>query len=310
MERYPKISVVIPAFNAELYIGETLSSALAQTYPSFEVIVVDDGSTDGTRDIVRSFGSSVVLVEQKNSGVSSARNQGVAVSNGEFIAFLDADDLWYPDKLERQIEELLKVDGEWAYSDVKFHGGVNDSRKDSEFTEKFSGHVLENLAEGNFIGTSSVIIRKRLFWTAGGFDESLPYVEDWDLWARVALRAPIVYLEDVTTVYRVHLGSTSRSVRKTFNYYLKVVDRVHEMCAGGSVINATNGKISKAKAKSNACLVCSYIAEEEGDPQFAWYCAIRAVRYTKVNVAALERCIKCFLKILIKQRKNNKSSET
>ncbi|HEY0656892.1 MAG TPA: glycosyltransferase family A protein, partial [Pyrinomonadaceae bacterium] len=103
----PKVSVIIPNYNYAKYIAETIDSVLAQTYPNLEVIVVDDGSKDDSLKILRSYGDKITVIEQKNQGVARARNIGTAYSNGEYIAFLDADDVWLPEKLARQMEKFF-----------------------------------------------------------------------------------------------------------------------------------------------------------------------------------------------------------
>src|SRR5690606_9418837 len=148
-----KVSVVIPVFNAASYLLETLASVQAQTYPAIEVIAVDDGSVDESLDMLESFPGSIKIIRQQNSGPAAARNRGAQEASGRWIAFLDADDVWESDKIERQLAACSRFI--WSYTDLVFVGGGNDGRRDSEFTQKHSGMILEHLVRSNFIGTSS-----------------------------------------------------------------------------------------------------------------------------------------------------------
>src|SRR5690606_34102704 len=150
------VSIVIPVYNAEKYLEQTLASIYAQTYPHTEIIAVDDGSSDRSVEILRQHAPRVRLVTQANAGAAAARNRGVREARGKWIAFLDADDLWTPDKLEKQLQ--LCGQYAWSYTDSVFMGGVNDGLRDSAFTQKHEGYVLEELVCGNFIGTSSILV--------------------------------------------------------------------------------------------------------------------------------------------------------
>ena len=179
--KQPKISVVIPAYNASNYIRKAIESVLKQTVPVFEIIVVDDGSTDGTarevESIVQENRGKVVLLTQANGGPGSARNHGVSVSYGDWIALLDADDQWEPFKIERQIpytlDDAIGVVQAWATDDLRQAPTYID---------------FETLWEKNCVANSSVLIRKQAFEEVGGFDEdrAIIAVEDYNLWLRLA----------------------------------------------------------------------------------------------------------------------------
>lgn len=296
------VSVVIPVFNSEQYVFDSIQSVLKQSIKVLEIVVVDDGSTDQTKNIVKNFGHPVRLVEQDNSGPASARNNGVKNSKGQYIAFLDSDDIWHHQKLEKQLNSLKKFPNRlWCYTDVEFLGGINDGRKDSEFTTKFDGDILSKIMQNNFIGTSSVLIKKTLFWDAGGFNSSLRYVEDWEFWAKVAMLNDVCFVDEPLVQYRIHGQSTSRNVRQTFPFYMQVIDNIYENFQTiNSVKNAnSHQRGSTLKAKADACLVCSYIAEEEGDKRFALYCAWRALVYDRFSTKRCVRFVKCIVKFLI-----------
>jgi glycosyltransferase involved in cell wall biosynthesis len=208
-----RISVVIPAYNAEAFIEETVDSALAQTHPDVEVVVVDDGSTDGTLDRLARFGHRIIVHRQSNAGVSAARNAGVLRATGAWIAFLDADDVWLPNKLEWQ---LSAADTPLVYTNRYNIGARGDVPEiQSDITRMHDGDVfLPLLLEGNFITMSSVMMRRDLYQQVGGFFEGLAAAADWDFWVRVAERHPVRCCHEPLMRYRFHPAGMSRNDRK------------------------------------------------------------------------------------------------
>ncbi len=180
----PHVSVVIPAYNAERFIVETVNSALNQTYQDLEVIVVDDGSKDGTVAALAQFGNRIRVHQQANGGVAKARNTGVSLARGTYIAFLDADDLWLPQKLERQLTSTAPM----SYTDrlnIGERGHLPELH--SEIKPMRGGDLFVPLMrEQNFITSTSVMLRRALFEKMGGFYTGLNGTEDWDLWIRIA----------------------------------------------------------------------------------------------------------------------------
>ncbi len=178
-KRSATVSVVIPAYNSAKYVGNAIESALAQTYPATEIIVVDDGSTDNIAEVVNKYAAPVKLIRQSNGGPGAARNLGVRESNGEWIALLDADDTWLPNKLERQMRT--------KYADevgVIHSFAVGDIRTECIPDEA----TFEDLWYQNCVANSSALIRRTAFDSVGGFDEdrALIAVEDYNLWLRIA----------------------------------------------------------------------------------------------------------------------------
>jgi glycosyltransferase involved in cell wall biosynthesis len=177
-------STLIPVYNGKEYIASAIDSALGQKDVSVEVIVIDDGSTDETPEILRSYGDSIRVLRQKNGGHVNARNNGSELAKGEWLAFLDADDEWLPEKLARQ---LARADTETAviYTDRWNFGTIDRvAERQSDGVTLLEGDVFEDLLMGNFITVSSVIIRKDVFEQLGKFDEDMKVCEDWDLWLR------------------------------------------------------------------------------------------------------------------------------
>jgi glycosyltransferase involved in cell wall biosynthesis len=220
----PTVSVIIPAYNAEPFVAETVESVLHQTYQDLEIIVVDDGSTDRTAAALEEFGDRVRVLRQANAGVAAARNAGVRMASGSWIAFLDADDLWLPHKLERQ---LLLQHAPLVYTD-RFNIGARGELPvvQSEVTKMHDGDVfMPLLLEGNFITNSSVLIRRNVFDAAGGFASGVSPAEDWDLWLRVAEQHPVAFCPEPLVRYRFHSDGASRNHQKISQVRTRVIAR-------------------------------------------------------------------------------------
>jgi glycosyltransferase involved in cell wall biosynthesis len=238
-----RVSVIVPAFNAGAYISETIDSALRQTHRDLEVVVVDDGSTDDTSERLRAFGDRISVYRQPNRGVAAARNHGASVASGEWLAFLDADDVWLPTKLERQ---LGCVRGAMIYSDRLNIGARGDLAEiQSEVTPMHEGDLfLPLLLEGNFITASSVLLRRDLFVALGGFFEPLRGTEDWDLWVRIAAAGhPIGLVREPLLQYRFHAQGISRNYAKMWPQRDRAIERALESPRGKALPRATRRKI-------------------------------------------------------------------
>jgi glycosyltransferase involved in cell wall biosynthesis len=226
----PEVSVVIPAYNAAAYLAGAVDSVLAQTFGDRELVVVDDGSTDATPQVLEGYGSSVRVVRQANQGVAAARNRGLRESRGRWVAFLDADDQWAPDKLARQVEALRGQPGHGACA-TRFTV-VDEGKGPVEVRGARSGEAtLEALLlNGNVVGTPSTVISERtLLEACGGFDPALSQCADWDLWIRVALRTAFVCLEEPLVAYRRHGSNMSRSVPLLEADTLRLLDKAFGM---------------------------------------------------------------------------------
>jgi teichuronic acid biosynthesis glycosyltransferase TuaG len=224
------VNVVIPAYNASRWIAETIESVLAQDFHDFEVVVVDDGSIDDTAAVVARF-KQVQYILKSNGGEGSARNTGIRATSGEYVACVDADDLWLPDKLRVQTELLRETGLAWAYSD----GYAFDSSSGhtlytfSEVRQHFSGDILRPLLLEDFIPCPTPVIKRSVFEAVGYFDESrlLRMRADWDMWLRIAARYPIGYVGRPLVRYRIHSGSGSNSEPPSvaFESHLAVIER-------------------------------------------------------------------------------------
>jgi glycosyltransferase involved in cell wall biosynthesis len=206
----PEVSVIIPAFNAEKYLGETLGSALAQTYEDYEVIVADDGSTDGTASIAGCFGPRVTVLSKGNGGPASARNLAITNSSGRYLAFLDADDLWVEDKLEQQVAFLDQhPDRGLVYGKALMftqRNGEKSVESSIGYTEDPSFRLL---LYGDFIPNSTVMIRRACVEKVGLLNESrgLIGVEDYEYWMRIAKHFPLAGIDRPLAWYRIREGN-------------------------------------------------------------------------------------------------------
>lgn len=183
-----KVSVIITAYQHARFISDAIGSVLAQTYPDDELIVVDDGSTDGTREIVTNYGNQLVYIYQENRGSAAARNSGIRAATGEYVAFLDADDVWLPNKLELEVKFLdAHPSIGMVYSNYTYFGTrPGPAATGFAAIPPVSGQALKELFLSNPISSSSVLIRKSCFEKVGFFDESLVHGEDLDMWLRLA----------------------------------------------------------------------------------------------------------------------------
>jgi len=213
MNLKPLVSVIIPAFNSADWIADTIRSVLNQDYQNLEVIVVNDGSTDNTELIVKSFGDKVKYFYKTNGGQSSARNLGILNSNGEYIAFIDSDDLWEKEKTSVQVKYLKENNYKWIYSD----GIAFDSLSKevlfqfSEISYPYHDNVLINLFQSCFIPMPTVLLKKEVFLEVGYFNEDNRFRnrEDWEMWLRIANYYPIAYIPQILVKYRVHNKSVT-----------------------------------------------------------------------------------------------------
>jgi len=226
MSRVAPVAVVIPAYNAASYLQVTLDSLKQQTMVPEQIVVVDDGSTDDTFAIAERNGA--VCIQQDRGGPGAARNHGLAEAKSEYVAFLDADDWYALDKIERSLEFLQELGANCVATDAWLVTGDRVERRKNEGRIVPAVLTMELLLCGNPIVCSTVICRRDAVQIAGGFDESAEQVatEDYDLWLRLAQREPIAYLAEPLTFYRTHPGSLSNNTR-----FMRGVDRILDKVA-------------------------------------------------------------------------------
>lgn len=294
------VSVVIPAFNAEQHIKECIDSVLNQTYKNLEIIIIDDGSTDNTIDVITAYkDEKIKLFKQKNSGSAVARNYAIKQASGIWIAFIDSDDIWLPEKLQKQLENCS--DHVWSHTDMFFYGDIYpEHTKTSDLTPKHSGLILKSLLIENSIGTSSVVINRKIFDELGGFNTDYRALQDWDFWLRVAEKYQVCYLDEPMVYYRVHSSSVSRNARKTLPYHIDLINNVISKQRG----EEKNLQKIKYKALSRSCQICSQISEQEKDYLYSCYCAARSLFYRPQDMSNYSRLIKIIVKATVNFIKN------
>ncbi len=222
----PLVSVIIPTFNRKRFLAEALDSVGSQTFVDYQLIVVDDGSTDGT-DLMVSRVPGVLLLKQPNRGVSSARNAGIGASAGEWIAFLDSDDLWKPEKLARQVDFHRCHPEAWISQTEEIwirNGRRHNPRKKHR---KLGGWIFRESLPLCIVSPSAVMMKRDLFREVGLFDETLPACEDYDMWLRVSQRFPIHLVPDPLVVKRGgHPDQLSSSVEALDRYRIRALEKV------------------------------------------------------------------------------------
>lgn len=223
----PVVSVVVPVYNGAATIADTIRSVLQQTLASFELIIIDDGSTDRTLEIVAGLPDPRVNVHSfENKGLAASRNRGIRISAAELVAFVDADDLWAADKLQRQVEALhANAEAGWAYSWTDMIDEHNRFLNHGSHVH-YEGDVFKRLLVQDFLDNgSNPTVRKSVFDRVGFFDETLTAAEDWDMWLRIAPEYPVICVPAVQIYYRVHGTAMSSSIERQEAECKKVVSR-------------------------------------------------------------------------------------
>lgn len=297
-----KVSVIIPTYNRAAYLGSALRSLFAQSYKNFEVIVVDDGSTDNTKDIIAAFSDPrLKYFYIPNGGPSRARNYGIRQTDGEAIAFLDSDDCWDSDKLEKQVDILTtspKVG--LVFSDYRYISErgtvVMDSALRSRYPELVPGIEMMHILEDCPITTDTAMIRRSVLEKAGYFDEELIYAEDFDLWIRILLVSSIYFISRPMTSYRLHNEQLTRlSRQETWIGCVKVVKK------NAQALKKQNISVSNILAKfyglaGNAALL-------EKDRMKALYFFLAAFFLKPFASAPFKGVLKAFMPLTLVRRR-------
>lgn len=222
-----RVSIVIPAYNVELYLSQTLKFALASDYEDFEIIVVNDGSHDRTEEVARSFGGKVRVIAQANGGMSAARNKGISSTDSEFIALLDADDLWHPQKLGLQVH-LLQQRPEigLVFGEFRLWDGIADpvfpkQRIGCELVPELGGWIYHKFVLTNWALPSTLLFRRSVVDEIGLFSTDDSKTDDWEYMVRASRHCQFEKLKDIVVLYRQHPSQLSRK--------LSPVDVTYEM---------------------------------------------------------------------------------
>jgi glycosyltransferase involved in cell wall biosynthesis len=226
------VSLVIATYNHARFLGAAIDSAVAQTLEGVEVVVVDDGSTDDTEAVLARYGGRLRVIRQPNRGLAAARNAGLAAASGTYVSFLDADDVLLPTKLAEQAAILDRAPTVgWTYCDVLIE--TTAAGAEMRASERFGygarmleGWLFPELIHGNFIPAIAPLVRRTVLDAAGGFDERLTALEDWDLWLRLSLIAEARYSPAVLVRYRVHPGGMSEDRSRMDRNRVRVLDKL------------------------------------------------------------------------------------
>lgn len=229
-----RISIVTPTYNRPELLKISINSVLSQTYRDFELIVIDDCSSDNTPGVLEGFRDErlKVIRNSSNKGIAAVRNIGVASSQGKYIAFLDDDDEWLPDKLEKQIR--IMEDGSESLGCV-YSGCLTTGPDGSEIVStsipRYRNKVLNELLLENFITTSTTLVKKSCIEKAGLFDEDIPYGEDYDMWIRIAEDFEFDFAPEPLTKYRIHPNSITKNYAKVINGIGKILSKHRRLFA-------------------------------------------------------------------------------
>lgn len=271
----PKVSVNIPCFNSEKYIEQTIRSVLKQTFEDFEIIAVNDGSTDGTEEIIKSFSDRRIKYYcQENMGLSRTRSKQLALSSGDFIAFLDHDDVWMPQKLEVQLRAVAEENANFCYSKVR---RIVYSKEGQEISSRVLGKKLPynqhklimKLCEGNPFTWSSVVIESKLCKRIG-FDPRLKRLEDYDHILRASMEMRTVYVDQELVIYRMYPANQTSLLSDIASKELKIIKE--------SFVDKNFNKKEKMKFRNNIIIAEAY---EQADASF--YKFLRHITPVLVN---------------------------
>ena len=245
-----KVSVIIPTFNRKKTLGRAIESVRNQSLSPFEILIIDDGSNDGTKEWVKESFQDIKYIYQNNQGVSSARNKGIKYAYGDWIAFLDSDDEWLPSKLYEQVKAIgsnpeikfFHTNEIWIRNEVR----VNQMKKH----KKHGGYIFEKCLDICRVSPSSVLIKKEIFDDIGTFDESLRVCEDYDLWLRITSKYPVVFL-DIPLIYKYggHAGQLSKVNDGIESYRIQSLEKIIKsgVLSTEQKILAVNALINKMK---------------------------------------------------------------
>jgi glycosyltransferase involved in cell wall biosynthesis len=263
----PNVSVCIPTYNREFLLKETLDSVFAQTYKDFEVVVVDDGSTDGTRQMLEKGGYNVRYFWQENAGDAAARNKLIELAKGKYISFLDSDDLLYPDVLERMAGAMPK-DAEDAvvygpYIAIDEQGNILRRRKKKVYSGRITRHLFENI----LIHSCGSLLSRKMLVESGGFDVKLAVCSDYDLWLRLSLKYNFIGLQEPVFKRRRHGGNISKISFANKNTEYKVLENFYFNGGGKDVIplRPAMRRLSKEQYRAARCAIKESMRETACD---------------------------------------------
>ncbi len=293
------ISIILPLYNGGEFIEKTLLSVGQQSFNNAELIIVDDGSTDSSAEIIKKISSksscsilkNLKIVTQKNGGVASARNHGINEAKGEWLSFIDQDDIWLPEKLERQVEVLKGTNASFCYTAFsRFYADGREVVKKNGSDDR--NKSLRLLISGKlFIPPSTVLVKKETAKVEGGFNSDFIPSDEWDFFLRILEKYDAVYCPEVLVKFRSHPTSTAKTQkRKIFEAQLKVIDR-HTVIAKEAGFNK---ELKKRKANVLWHLGKEYEADNDKKAARDFY--IEAIKNNPVRIKLFSSLIRCLIK--------------
>lgn len=290
MSQKPTVSVIITTFNRAVLLEQTLQSVIKQTYRDFEVLLVDDGSSDATAEVASKYKPLVKYIYQTNKGQSPARNAGIKAARGEFVAFVDDDDLWLPEKLEYQMKTMKELSGNaLIYCDTEMFDNDSGSTlyRFSTRRRPYSGSVAAKLYLGCFVSSPTPLVRRSIFDEVGFFSESkvTRLHEDWDMWLRISSKVPFVYIDKVLARYRLHKTNmlTCASADEFHTCGMAIISRAADFAP------QIFGPVRR-RAESNQFVRTgnAYLARKNLAAARAMY--LKAIQMNRSNMAAYRNC--------------------
>lgn len=284
----PLISVVIPSYNSAHFITDAIESVLAQTYRPLEIIVIDDGSTDSTTEVLVSYRDRISYFRQQNCGPAAARNTALREARGELVAFLDADDRWLPNKLALQWEFLRDhPDTGLVHTDVTYlYEETGEMLRKAVGRPRFAGNCYGELFFENRVVLSTVLVRRECLDKAGLFYDDLARAQDWDLWIRISRYDLFGYIDERLVVYRVHGSNISKNQLLMRQCELKVLERA--LAFDPDLIKKV-GKTVVQRKLYDLCFDAGYLYYDRGDYVSArkYFAKALAHRWASPYLAAL-----------------------
>ncbi|MDW8107637.1 MAG: glycosyltransferase [Armatimonadota bacterium] len=297
----PRVSVLIPSYNHARFLPAALQSVFDQTYTDYEIVVVDDGSTDGSVELLRSYGDRIRLFTQQNRGTYPTLNRCIAESRGEYLAILNSDDLWAPTKLEKQVAfldahpqvGLVHTGGHFIDAEGRI---LSHNPLGFPWPRTPTGNIIELLVRYNRIVPSSAVLRRECFERVGGFREDLYGLGDWEMWLRVALEYDIGYIDEPLTLYRVHGANAFLQHHRLLEDEVKVRAETIHACETRFMQRANDPRAMRlALAHSYACLGTDYALL--GDRKQARRAYIRSLQLYPLRFKSVLRLMLTFLPV-------------
>lgn len=297
------VSVIIPAYNCAEYLGAALASVVAQDYPAIEVIVVDDGSTDGTGDTAAAFGAKVRLIRQANAGPAAARNRALAIASGQYIAFLDGDDVWLPGKLAAQMRYFATqpdtpvVYGRWArwypnegeYPPASAFVDAQPADAIDRIDAEASGSIYTGMLLDSMVHSITAVAHRRVFDRLGGFDEQLRTGEDYDFWLRATRHFNVAKLARNVALYRIRRGSASAAQRPENNEY-RVLMRTLSLYGDADINGRRVDRAQLNRRLAQLCFGHGYRHYWRGDVRIAYRSFRLALRHSDFHPRTMAYC--------------------